>query len=447
MLLFLIGMLFTIKILNKSILMLWFQNMLFLLVFLFIIYLMNMKFYNFWLFINMNYGMDKISMMMVLLSLWILGLMILSILSSLGGYYYLYLIQKVILLVSLIMFFFSLNIINFYLFFEMSLIPVLLMILGWGSQPERMNAGVYMMMYTLFSSLPFFLLLMYINLNFFSLDLYLLTNMNFFMFYDGIFIYLFLIFIFMVKLPVYLFHLWLPKAHVEAPIFGSMVLAGVMLKLGGYGLIRFILVFSKLMNTYKLIMIIYILIGSVIISVLCMRQIDLKMLIAYSSVVHMGFMVGGLLSNYELTLKSNLSMMMAHGVCSSALFCLLNFNYKRVGSRMLMMNKSLNQFFVNMSMWWFLFCVMNMAAPPSLNLVSEVMLIILLLKYSCVMMIFIFLISFFGGVYSIYMFSYTQHGTNYFYKSMFNYSTVDEYLLMILHWIPMNMFILNLMLF
>lgn len=443
---FVIGILLIIKILDKLILILWFQNILFFLSFLFLGYLLNIKFYFYWIFLNGVYGIDKISIIIILLRLWILSLITLRVLRVLKSYYYLYLIQKIILLVRLIMFFFSINIINFYLFFEMSLIPVLLIILGWGVQPERLSAGLYIIIYTLFSSLPFFILLIYININFFSINIIILLNLNLIIFYDGWFIYFFLLFIFIVKLPIYLFHLWLPKAHVEAPVFGSIILAGVILKLGGYGLIRFIIIFRKLVESYKLLIIIYILIGRVIIRILCLRQIDLKILIAYSSVVHIGFIARGLLTNYSLRLKSNLGIIIAHGVCSSALFCLLNFNYKRIGRRILIMNKRLNQFFINMGIWWFLFCVINIAAPPSLNLISEVILIMLLVKFRLFTIIFIFIISLFRGIYRIYIYSYTQHGLNYFYKRVFNFSTIDEYLLIILHWIPINIFILNIIL-
>nr|AHB23659.1 NADH dehydrogenase subunit 4 [Idris sp. MM-2013] len=445
MVFFFFGMLIMLKFLNKNLLMLWSQNMLFFFMFFYMIFLLNMKFYNYWVFINKNYGVDKISMMLIMLTFWMISLMVLSILSSLSYYYKVFFFQKYLLMFSLIMFFSSLNLINFYVYFEMSLIPILLMILGWGVQPERLNAGVYMMMYTLFSSLPFFILVVLMNLNFLTMNIFLLMKLDLVLM-NSFIVYMFLIFIFLIKLPIYLLHLWLPKAHVEAPVFGSMVLAGIMLKLGGYGMIRFIMMFSDLMELNKMLLIFYILMGSLVVSILCLRQIDLKMLIAYSSIVHMGLMVGGLLTNYELSLKSNLSMMIGHGLCSSGLFCLLNLNYKRIGSRMLMMNKSMNYFFINMSLWWFLFCIMNMAAPPSLNLVSEIMLILLIIDLNLIMGIFIFFISLFSGIYSIYMYSYTQHGQNYFFKHMFNFNTIDEFLLMILHWIPMNFFIFNLIL-
>nr|AXR86033.1 NADH dehydrogenase subunit 4 [Telenomus sp. ZCS-2018] len=446
LLMFLIGMFLLMMFLDKKLILFFMQNMLFILFYIFMFYYFNLWSYNFWSMIFMDYGLDKISFLMIMLSLWIVSLMFLSTL-NMNYYYYTILIgQVLILLISLVMFFYSLDLINFYLFFEISLIPIFLMIMGWGVQPERLQAGIYMIIYTLFASLPFLMILLMINLNFFSLNFMYLIKFNFI--FNMNFVMVFgLMFIFLVKLPVYFVHLWLPKAHVEAPIFGSMILAGVLLKLGGYGIIRFMMIFLKSMYLNNLYFLCFVMVGSMNISIMCIRQIDLKMLIAYSSVVHMGFMFVGFYLFYNISLMGGVMMMISHGLCSSGMFCMLNFSYKRTGSRNLLINKGLIQYFPVMSMWWFIFCSMNMAAPPSLNLVSEIYLMICMFKFSEWIFIYIFILSFFSGLYSIYLYSFSQHGKNFLYSNLFNFNSIDEYLLMILHFIPMMLCFLNLWFF
>nr|YP_010238777.1 NADH dehydrogenase subunit 4 [Telenomus remus]QTE20727.1 NADH dehydrogenase subunit 4 [Telenomus remus]QUJ09549.1 NADH dehydrogenase subunit 4 [Telenomus remus] len=444
--LFVIGLFFLMKFLDKKLLMIFIQNMLFLFFFIYLFYFFNLSFYNSWSMIFFDYGIDKISFLMIMLSIWIVSLMFLSVLNMNIYYNKILVFQVLFLLISLIMFFFSMDLINFYLFFEISLIPIFLMIMGWGVQPERLQAGIYMIIYTLFASLPFLMILLLMNMNFNSLNLMYLIKMNL-IFKINLFLVFGLMFVFLVKLPVYIVHLWLPKAHVEAPIFGSMILAGVLLKLGGYGIVRFMMIFLKFFYLNNLYFLCFIMIGSINISILCIRQIDLKMLIAYSSVVHMGFLFVGIYSFLNIGMMGGIVMMISHGLCSSGLFCLLNFSYKRTGSRNLLINKGLIQFFPMMSMWWFIFCSMNMAAPPSLNLVSEIYLMISMFKFSSWLFLYIFILSFFSGLYSIYLYSFSQHGKNFLISMMFYFNSIDEYLLMILHFIPMMLFFLNLWFF
>lgn len=136
-------------------------------------------------------------------------------------------------------------------------------------------------------------------------------------------------------------------------------------------------------------------------------------------------------------------MMLAHGLCSSGLFCLANINYERVGRRRLYLNKGFLNLIPSLSLWWFLLCSSNMAAPPSLNLLGEIILINRLVGYRVLRMIFLSLISFFRAAYSLFLYSFSQHGS--FYSGLYSlYQVVyREYLLLFLHWVPLNVLILK----
>nr|AYR05293.1 NADH dehydrogenase subunit 4 [Coleoptera sp. ACP-2013] len=412
------------------------QFLYFMLIFIF---LMKFNVFGFWSMISFIFGLDLLSYAMVFLSLWICSLMIMASekIYKEKNYNKMFMFVLNILLLSLVLTFISMNFFFFYLFFEVSLIPVLIMIIGWGYQPDRIEAGIYLLFYTLLFSLPMMIALFFYYKEEKTLDLiFFQGNLNFYL-------YLCMNMVFMVKMPMFFIHLWLPKAHVEAPIAGSMILAGVMLKLGGYGLIRVMSLFMLVGCKMNLIFMIISMVGGVYVSLICLRQSDMKALIAYSSVAHMGLVLGGILTLTKLGFLGAYILMIAHGLCSSGLFCLANISYERVGSRSLYLNKGMMNIFPSLSMWWFLLSICNMAAPPSLNLLGEIILINGLVGYSSYLMIFLSLMSFFSAVYSLYLYAFSQHGT--YSWSLFSYFKIKirEYLLLILHWLPLNILILK----
>nr|YP_007317359.1 NADH dehydrogenase subunit 4 [Upogebia pusilla]AGA56136.1 NADH dehydrogenase subunit 4 [Upogebia pusilla] len=394
--------------------------------------------------LGMGLGCDFTSYILILLSLWIMGLVVMSSykIKFLGNHSAVFLVVNILLLIMLVLTFSSMDYLLFYISFESSLIPTLILILGWGYQPERVEAGIYMLFYTLFASLPLLVSLLSIYNLGMSLTLGVVEAVS----VDslvGVFWYFATVFAFVVKLPMYMFHLWLPKAHVEAPVAGSMILAGVLLKLGGYGLIRVLPLFSSVNKLYSGLWISIAILGGFYVSMMCLRQVDIKSLIAYSSVAHMGLVLCGLVVFGWWGLNGAVVVMVGHGLCSSGLFCLANMVYERVGSRSLLISKGLLSFMPSMGLWWFLLSVGNMAAPPTLNLLGEISLIMSVVSWSSLTMVGISLLSFFSAAYTLYMYSLSQHGV--FYNSVFSVCSgkVREYLVLFLHWLPLNILILK----
>jgi NADH-ubiquinone oxidoreductase chain 4 len=385
---------------------------------------------------NRYFLIDSFRIGLIVLRMWIGSLILLASLS----YDFTKVLFKeftliVLLLVFLLILSFSFSrLFLFYIAFEFTIVPTFLLILGWGYRVERFQAGLYMFVYTLVASLPFLLLLFILNSH--------VGSMNFsFLFFFGCkglggAWWLYSSLVFLVKLPIFLVHLWLPKAHVEAPLAGSIILAGVLLKLGGYGLLRCFNFCTADFIQYRGYLGGLGLIGGVIISFVCIRQVDLKCLIAYSSVAHIGSVLCGLICFLWIGNLGAYLIILAHGICSSGLFCLLNLMYERWGSRSVILMKGGLICAPILSFWWFIFCVGNISCPPSLNFVSEIMIVLGILSWRKIFIWGLLLLLFIRGVYTIYFFVRFSHGSLIEGIHIWNLS-VRENLLLLSHSFPM----------
>nr|AEG67045.1 NADH dehydrogenase subunit 4 [Ceratosolen solmsi] len=437
MVMYMLGVFFIFYLFHKKLVLKMLGNLMFLLSF---IMLFNFGYNKDWSMVYYWMGFDSFSFILVLLSFWILGLMF--FVSHVNQPFF-YGFILLFLMLSLMISFSSMNYFIFYLFFEVSLVPIFILILGWGYQSERLSAALYLMFYCLFGSLPL-LIVIFLFFDIFGTLHYELISWSLF---SNNFIYYFMIFGFLVKLPMFFFHSWLPKAHVESPIAGSMILAGVLLKLGGYGLYRSMMIMMKSGVEMNFIFISISLLGVIYLSLVCLRQIDMKILVAYSSVVHMGIMLMSMMTMTIWGFYSGLIMMVGHGLCSSALFVIVNYFYERTHSRNIMINKGMFYLLPSLCMWWFIFCSINMSAPISLNLVSEVMAVCCLLSWSKYLMIFLMLGVFFSSIYSIYLFAYSFHGKSSSLLLKIYPNNINNFIVMLLHWIPLNFLILKMELF
>ena len=389
--------------------------------------------------------LDVLSVCLIVLTLWISALIVFAsqkvyiINNSIKSF----LIVVLVLCIVLVLSFFTSNMIIFYVLFEASLLPTLILVLGWGYQPERLQAGIYLILYTVAASLPLLFSIIIIIKESFSLCFFL-PFWTFFYAGEFLFFWWFIaIMAFLVKTPIFLVHLWLPKAHVEAPVAGSMVLAGVLLKLGGYGLLRLSWFISFLNKSVSSLVISISLVGGIITSLICIRQVDLKSLIAYSSVSHMGLVTSGIISNTSWGWSGALIIILAHGLCSSGLFSLANINYETTQTRRIFITKGLISFFPAICFWWFLFCCGNIAAPPFMNLLGEVVIIARVLSYSFFARVLLGGLRFLAAAYSLFLFTSTQYGLCSSFCNPFLLFFPRNYSICFFHLVPLLLFVLK----
>nr|WNH37007.1 NADH dehydrogenase subunit 4 [Erotelis smaragdus] len=396
-----------------------------------------------WAALNHFMATDSLSTPLLVLTCWLLPLMILASQNHMTAEpinrQRIYITLLISLQMFLIMAFSATEMIMFYIMFEATLIPTLIIITRWGNQTERLNAGTYFLFYTLAGSLPLLVALLLLQHTTGTLSLLTLQynpttpmiETSHKLWWAGCLL------AFLVKMPLYGVHLWLPKAHVEAPIAGSMILAAVLLKLGGYGMMRMMVMLDSSTKELSYPFIILALWGIIMTGSICLRQTDLKSLIAYSSVGHMGLVAGGILIQTPWGFTGALILMIAHGLTSSALFCLANTNYERTHSRTMMLARGLQIVLPLMTIWWFTASLANLALPPLPNLMAELMIIVSLFNWSWWTLALTGAGTLITATYSLYMFLMTQRGPLPTHIIALPPSHTREHLLMALHLFPL----------
>ncbi len=334
----------------------------------------NFHFYSQWLFLfNFHYviGIDNISLLFLLLTFFLTPICILISWNSIKYKYSSFITCLIFISFILFNIFCVLDLVFFYIFFESILIPMFILIGVWGSRQRKIHAVYQLFFYTLLGSLLMLLGILVIYSHVQTTDIRILYNTNF-SFYRQLILWSSFFFAFCVKVPLFPFHIWLPEAHVEAPTVGSVILAGVLLKLGTYGLLRFVIpLFCD--ATYYFLPLVYTLCILGILYTCCstIRQVDLKKIIAYASVSHMSFVILGLFTSNIQGIGGSVFLMLSHGIVSSGLFFCIGCIYDRYKTRILRYYSGLVATMPVFSFCLFVLILANISFPGTSSFIGE----------------------------------------------------------------------------
>ena len=355
-------------------------------------------------------GVDGISIYFVLLTTIIMPIALLSNWDSIKENLKSYLIIMLLLETLLLTVFMSLDIMLFYIFFE-SILPPLFILIGIFGSDNKVNASYYLFLYTLWGSLFLLLSILSTSSTMGSTDFDTLFKLNF-EYKTQIFLFIGIFIAFAVKTPTIFLNNWLLKAHVESPLGGSIVLAGIVLKLSLYGIFRLILpILPKASLDYTFIIYTVAVITIIYASFSTLRTTDVKELIAYSSVCHAAVYLIGVFSNTMQGLEGSIILGLAHGFVSSGLFiCAGGVLYDRTGTRMIYFYRGATQLMPIFAVLFFILAFCNCGAPLTLNFIGEFMSLYSIIERLPVLGVFACSSVVFSAAYTIYMFNRTAFG-------------------------------------
>lgn len=322
---------------------------------------------------RLNTDVDGVSYTQILLTTFLIPITILSSWKSIKIRTKLFINQILQIEIFCIGVFLTQNLLIFYICYEAVLIPLFQLVGIYGGRYRKITAAYSLFIYTLIGGLIMLIFILTLYLNYGNLDFYYLKTQS--QSEETQLLYWWPFFIsFAIKIPMIPFHIWLPEAHVEAPTAGSVLLAGIILKLGGYGFYKYVLnLLPYASNYFQPFVWTFGLIGILYASLACLSVTDIKKAIAYSSVGHMNLAILALFSGNTLGILGSLFFMVSHGLVSSALFLLVGILYDRYGTKTIFYYRGVVLFMPQLTILFLFFSLANIAFPGTSSFIAELL--------------------------------------------------------------------------